>query len=219
MQPVCVCKIEWGVKSREQTSPNLSAISAAACLLIIVFFFLFNSICLCSAITLRWHREYFKSKPSGRIPRSLYLLHQKPCVSRSRAVALIKFSQRFQRCFCAALPQVKLMHFSRSITGEARYSRSPAAAVGGPPPPPRPSPPPFEVRPGQEPINTEESHVSENALSGGRRSQLRLGMLAHPHLCTAQDLKLGRTVWDTPRGFHKANKVICLWFTLPQRSF
>lgn len=47
----CVCKIEQGAKSREQTSPNLSAISGTACLLI--HFFLFNSICLCSAITLR----------------------------------------------------------------------------------------------------------------------------------------------------------------------
>lgn len=211
-------KIEQGVKSREQSSPNLSANSGTACLLIRVFFLKFNSICLCSAITLRWHREYFKSKPSSRIPQSPYLLHQKPCVSRSCAVALIKFSQHFQRCFCAVLPQVKLMHFPDLSPERLGTVGRLLLQLAPPPPPPsvprlppfRPSPPPFEVRPGQEPINTEESHVSENALSGGRRSQLRLSILAHPHVCTAQDLKLGRTVWDTLRRFHKASKVICL---------
>lgn len=44
----------------------------------------------------------------------------------------------------------------------------------------------FEVRPGQEPINIEESHVSENAVSGGRRSQLLRSILAHPHLCSTR---------------------------------
>lgn len=57
---------------------------------------------------------------------------------------------------------------------------------------------PFEVRPGREPINTEESQVSKNALSGGRHSQLLLSMLAHPHLLqhTAQDLILGKSLWE-----------------------
>lgn len=55
---------------------------------------------------------------------------------------------------------------------------------------------PFEVRLGREPINTEESQVSKNALSGGRHSQLLLSMLAHPHLLqhTAQDLTLGKSL-------------------------
>lgn len=48
-----------------------------------------------------------------------------------------------------------------------------------------------EVRPGQEAINTEESHVSESALSGGRRSQLQRSMPALPHLCAARRSQSG----------------------------
>lgn len=78
---------------------------------------------------------------------------------------------------CEAFPDVKTLHMHFPDL----YSRPSAAVVGG-----TPLTSPFEVRPGQEPINTEESHVSENAVSGGRHSQLLRSILAHPHLCSTR---------------------------------
>lgn len=79
---------------------------------------------------------------------------------------------------CEAPARVKLNTCIFQIYRQ--YSRPSAAVVGSP------LTSPFEVRPGQEPINTEESHVSENALSGRRHSQLLLSILAHPHLCSTR---------------------------------
>lgn len=178
-----MCEIEQGVKSREQTPPNRAAISGAAYSFLQLHQNVFKVMC-----TFRKKGSQRKILPSKtrlqHTDQSRCLAHRKQCVSRCSAVALIKFSQHFQKALlCHTPPQppphVKLMHFSRSITRGVWYSRPPAAVVA-------PSPaPPNEVSPGQEAINSEESRVSESALSGGRRSQLQLSMPALPHLCAA----------------------------------
>lgn len=85
---------------------------------------------------------------------------------------------RSKMLLCEAFPDAKTlhMHFPDQLSTVGRLLQWLWA----------PLTPLFEVRPGQEPINIEESHVSENAVSGGRHSQLPRSILAHPHLCSTR---------------------------------
>lgn len=123
------------------------------------------------------------------VSQSLYQLQWEPCVPGLSALQLESNSSNiFKDTFVHGPPSnVKLkthVHFPDLPSERLRTVGRLLLGLAGP------LTSLFEVRPGQEPINTEESQVSRNALSGGRHSQLLLSTLAHPHLLqhTAKDL-------------------------------
>lgn len=149
----------------------------------------------------RNRRETFLSKTRPEhIDQSHYQAHREQCFT-----VLCRGFNHVQAAFSKALLCHTPPMWNSCISPDLPpvwYSRPPAA-VAAPS-----SAPPNEVRPGQEAINTEESHVSVSAQSGGRRSQLQLSTPALPHLCTARppsqsgpisDRKRMQGAWKEPR--------------------